>query len=261
MGVFIIGYGTLFEYFCYDLDDLVENFREYPVEGLENVTEFRFRKPEQPETDFSVDEIEGLVNLLSKYPTVQETTEVIENIRNGLRQVREMTQYDKQISITFNNLPERDKPLIREWLYQLFYLGMYMRRWKGPGNPYPTQRKDTQGPDPNVKVNEELTTLGYYPLAKGQKTGYGGITTQLSKLGQKFVDELRSIEYIRGDEGIREPRQETKTIGYYLSRVRKGNMCIRMASSIFTGTSFYYLKVFYSEVIPGFDPRDVDRIV
>ena len=63
-----------------------------------------------------------------------------------------------------------------------------------------------------------------------------------------------------GDD-VRIPQQENRTIGYYLDRVRKGNMCIRMASSIFVGTASYYLRIFFSEDIPGFDPTQVTQIM
>ncbi len=266
MGIFIVGYGTMFEYFCYNLDDFLDSFREYPIEGLEGVTAFRFRKPNEPAQDFTTEEIQGLVRLLENYPNMEGVPAILEHLRNGLRRAREMTDYDRQILVTFNGLPGTDKPIVREWLHQLFNTGMYMRKWKGPGNPYPVLQQDTQGPDPNIKVNEQLQILGYHPVARKPNGNYppfsvSGITARLSKDGQKFVNDLRSIEYVRGDENVRTPRQQTRTIGYYLDRVRKGNMCIRMASSIFVATGFYYMGVFYGENIPGFDPAQVARIV
>lgn len=261
MDVFIIGYGTMFEYFCYNLDDFEENFTEYPVEGLDNVNTFRFRKPNNPTEDFTVTQIISLVSLLEKYQNKEGVTQLLEIIRSGLRQVREMTNYDKSAVTNFNKLPTSDKPIIREWLYQLFYLGMYMRRWKGPKHTYPVSRSDTQGADPNTKVNEELAVLGYYPVASGQRDyGFSGITERLSQQGRKFVDQLRTIEYVRGEGEVRTPRQENRTIGYYLDRVRKGNMCIRIASGFLVGTASYYLGVFYSEEISNFEPTMLDPI-
>ena len=266
MEMFIVGYGTIFEYFCYNLDDFEENFREYPIEGLEGVNAFLFRKPNILAENFTVDEIQGLMSLLERYNNIEGVNNIIDILRQGIQKTREMTNYDKNILVTFNKLPSTDKPIIRRWLYQLFYTGMYMRRWKGPGNPYPVHEKDTTGEDPNVKVNEELQILGYYPVPQKNNGTYppydvDGITGELSKDGQKFVDELRSIEYVRGEGDVRVPRQENKTIGFYLDRVRKGNMCIRMASSILGGTGSYYLGVFFAENIPGYDPTLVARIV
>ena len=266
INIFIIGYGTMFEYFCYNLDDFMESFREFAIEGLEGVTAFRFRKPNEPAEDFTTQEIQELVTLLENYPNMEGVPAMINRLRNGLQRVREMTDYDRQILTTFNGLPANDKPIVREWLHQLFNTGMYMRRWKGPGNPYPILRGDTQGPDPNIKVNEQLQILGYHPVIRKPDGKYppfsvSGITTRLTKDGQKFVNDLRSIEYVRGEGDVRTPRQQTRTIGYYLDRVRKGNMCIRMASSIFVATGSYYVGVFFEEDIPGFDPAQVARIV
>jgi hypothetical protein len=258
---FIIGYGTLFEYFCYNLEDFDENFTEYPIEGLVNVTRFRFRKPNILNEDFTLDEIRGLVKLLDRYTNIPGVNNTLQNIHNGVKLIREMTNYDRDVLARFDLLSGADKPIIREWLHQLFYTGMYMRRWRGPGFPYPVLKKDTQGEDPNIKVNEELTILGYYPIPRNAPTGVSGITARLSANGQTFVNELRSIEYVRGDDNIRVPRQEDRTIGYYLDRVRKTNMCIRMASSILAGTASYYLGLFFDENIPNYDPTMLDKIV
>lgn len=35
-------------------------------------------------------------------------------------------------------LTRETTPLLRDWLWQLFYLLMYRRSWRGPGTPYPT---------------------------------------------------------------------------------------------------------------------------
>lgn len=264
--VFIIAYGTMFEYFCYNLEDFEESFREFQIEGLEGVTAYRFRKPNEPEQDFSIEDVRSLIPLLELYPTIQGVPQIIEHIRAGLRRAQEMTNYDRAILADFNRLPANDKPIVREWLHQLFIVGMYMRRWQGPPYPYPLHARDTQGPDPNAKVNEELKILGYYPMLRNADGTWPpfavtGITERLSQQGQSFVNDLRSIEYRMVDEGVRVPRQETRTIGYYLDRVRKSDMCIRMASSILVGTGSYYIRTFFGEDIPGFDPTMVATIM
>ena len=255
--VFIISYGTMFEYFCYDTDDFTENFRDFPIEGT-NETVYKFRKPDVLEEDFIPDEMTDLMNLLELYPTIPETREIITNIRNGLRKVRTMTKYDVRVKNEYNKLPNTDKPIINRWLKQLFTTGMYMRRWKGPPHPYPLKSKDTKGPDPDIQVNIELYTLGYYPT-DSQTNKVGGITAELSKSGHKFVNNIRAVEYrIRDD--IRKPIQQARTIGSYLSDVRIGDYCIRMGSSKFVGTGSYYLYVFFRETMPNFDPDELEYI-
>jgi len=265
MSVFIIAYGTMYEYFCYDVDDFIENFAQYPIEGAEGQTVFRFRKPDSPGDDFTRSEIQQLVKLVELYPTKDDIPELVQRIRDGLRQIRDVTAYDREVMQQFNRLSSNDKAIMREWFNQLFLTGMYMRRWKGPGHPYPLREINTQGPDPNTKVNQELTVLGYYPLFRKANGTYPpanktGITARMSQEGQRFVDTLRSVEYRRRD-GNMVPIQVTRTIGYYLDRVRKMNMCIRMASTLFAGTASYYLTTFFNETIDNFDPQELDLIV
>jgi len=249
MKIFIIGYGTIFEYICFNMADFDENFRDFPIEGIEGDTAFRFRNPNQPAQNFTREEVERLVELLSLYTNQPEVTDMIKRIRDGIVKIRDLTAYDKNVYSTFIKLPDSDKPLIRDWLYQLFYSGMYMRRWQGPPNPYPMTKALTTGPDPEIKVNEELGKLGE-------------IENKLSPQGKKLVTELRSIEYLKGDNNIRVPRHDpTATIGYYLNRIRKNDYCIRMASSYVIGTANYYLGVFYGQEIPNFDPTKLDEIV
>lgn len=261
--VFIVAYGTLFNYYCYDIGDFEDNFKEHPIAGMENMTVYRFRKPDTFREDFTTDEIKFLIRLLTLYPTVPRVEKLIKNMIIGLGKVREITNYDKDVLILFRQLYDPDKSIIREWLMQLFYTGMYMRRWNGPPEDYPVSKKSTRNrPDPNVKVNEEMQVLGYYPLLKTEtKKPVSGITGKLTKEGQTFVDNIRSVEYDYDGGDIRVSNQETTTIGYYLNRVRRGKMCIRMASSIFIGTASYYLYLFYLEEIPRFDPITVATIV
>lgn len=265
LNVFIIAYGTMFEYYCYNLDDFYENFRDFVVEGSENLASFRFRVPNELNRDFAIDDIRALVPLLRLYSNVEGVNQMIDHINAGLARIRNVTDYDRSLLTVFNNL-NIDKPLLRGWLYQLFYLGMYMRRWQGPPTPYPITRAETQGPDPNDKVNNELQILGYPPMfqrADGTYPQYEitGITAQLSANGRKFVDDLRAVEYIQeGNENIRVPRQENRTIGFYLDRVRKGNLCIRIASTSLIGTASYYLGLLFNENIPNFDPTNVTQI-
>lgn len=266
MSVFIVAFGNIFEYVCYDLDDFIQNFREYAIEGLEDERVFEFRKPEDPNNMFNLSDIKPLVSVIELYKNIPDSSQVLELIRDGLTRTVSMTEYDRRTLLEFDNLPNNDKPLIKAWLQQLFLTGMYMRRWLGPGSPYPLTDASSQGPDPNTKVNNAMTILGYHPLAKISSTQYqpfsvGGITAKLSENGKRFVNNLRAVEYKMSDEGIREPNQKSQTIGTYLDKVRKGTYCIRMASSYFIGTGFYYLRNLFKHIVPNYDPSSLERIV
>lgn len=252
---FIVGYGTIFSYYCYNFDDFLENFKEYPIADQIN---FRFRKPDTLADNFSNVEIRSLVRLLKIYPNTQEVVNVL---LEGLAKVYEVTEYDRDIQVQF--LQMVNKLTVREWLLQLFNIGMYMRRWQGPPHPYPVILTETQGDiDPNLKVNEAMALLGYFPVYQGQVgEPLIGIAAKLSEEERTFMNNLRAVEYMGEDGRVKIAKQKDNTIGFYLSRVRKGDMCIRMASSIFIGTGYYYLRLFFKELIPNFEPTQLDRIM
>ena len=269
MDVFIIAFGNMFEYFCYDLDDILQNFREYDIEGLVEPEgqdkSFEFRKPEDPNQLFDLSDIRSLIRVIELYENIPDATQALERIRDGITRTVSSTEYDRRIMAEFNQLNNTDQKLIKDWLEQLFLTGMYMRRWQGPGSPYPLTESSSQGPDPNDKVNQEMTVLGYYPLAKisptqYQPSGVGGITEKMSTNARRFVNNLRAVEYVITD-GVRVPNQKTATIGSYLDKIRKGTYCIRMGSSYFIGTGFYYLRGLFKHIIPNFDPSTLERIV
>lgn len=231
----IIGYGTLTDYFGYESDELLHSFTYY---GEEELQSFVFKSPDLT-TIYSIETIRQLLETIRSHP---EFEELIRQIDLGLMLQLEKTQYDNRILREFKSLTQKDqyRSSIRDLFYRLFYSGMYMRRWKGPGHPYPLgmeQTKVKMSPDDNVisALGELAHLLDSFP----------------SEI-RHFLVELRKIEF-HGNQMDQSPR----SIGELLGQVGTHNYCIRMASSILVGTGFYYLRLLYNEIIPNFDPSKV----
>lgn len=234
VNVFIIAFGILTNYIGYETDELMNSFH------YKNDEDFVFLHPENIRTMFSNDHIEQLGQLLINYP---ELVALNQKINEGLVQRRQKTDYDRTLLQTVRSLRQEHTTILRRYLYRVFLCGMYMRKWEGPPHPYPMNTKQTEKKmTPDENTHRELIELQ-------------GISEMLPRNLRTFVNDLRIVEYYGAVAD-----QTHLRIGAYVQEVSSGRECIRMASSKFVGTGYYYLKVLFNEVIPNFDPSQLDRI-
>jgi len=237
---FMVCYGTALKYYTYELADLTAAFhRDEETHVME------FRRPENPNLRFTQNDIEGLVRLLQCFPPTPDIALLIERINEALIDAREKIAHDDVARRELLVFDKATQGLVREFLRQIFFTGMYMRRWKGPGNPFPVAENDTKDKkEPDEKVTHEVGT--------GME-----ILKQMGPLARAFCMNLKICQYNR-DGGI---DHGAITFNGEWDGVVKGNQCIRMASTRFIGTGLHYLRALYRETIPGIDVKALDRIV
>lgn len=239
--VFMVCYGTALGYYTYELEDLLLSFRRDEETHI-----MSFKHPENQSLRFSIKDIEGLVELLKCYPPNNEINTLIERIDEVFINERETINHDIIASRELDTFNNSDSILVKDFLRHIFYIGMYMRRWKGPGHPYPLAESDTidKKIDPNLKVNQELF-IGREILDK------------MSNKARTFCMNLKLCQYSRtGTIDLNGNVFRNEWIG-----VLEGENCIRMASSRFIGTGLHYLRALYRENISGVDVTAIDRIV
>ena len=235
--LFLIGYGNLVSYLGYEIEELLGSFH-FRGEGIHR--DFVFLRPENLRAFFHRDDLESLRHLLRNYP---QATALHQRITEGLMEMRRKTEYDRNLLRQWDNIPAISREKIRQFLHQLFIAGMYMRRWDGPGTPYPLhQGQTTKNKLPDVAVSRELVEC---------ESQLGGMTPDIRVLARG----LHMCEYYGTDIN-----QSTQTIGHLYDEVRAERYCIRQASSKFVGTGYYYLNLLFTERIPDFDPTRVDTI-
>lgn len=232
-GLMTVAYGTAIHYYVYDLQDLISAFNIGSA-----VADVKFYQPQDPTLVFEYREIEVLDRLLTKYhgQQVDELRGIIEKVLvcSRERRITDQIHIDK-----FNMFNIDERAMIKRILILIFETGMYMRRWKGPGHPYPIFRKDTESPElPDNVVMVWLTSI---------RDHLDSTTTRV----QKFILELPQCERRQRDITVydmsfkklwdRVIAGDASDIGY----------CIRMASSFFVGTALHYHRVFLDEDIPG----------
>jgi hypothetical protein len=156
--------------------------------------------------------------------------------------VTEQPENDRDIIQEFSLVTQ--KSLVSEFLHQIFITGMYMRRWKGPGNPYPLRAGDTRcerDPEPIVRDNLSIAQA---------------ILDRMSDETRQFCMNLPIVQYLnRGRFDV-----ETNPFSSEWNNVVTGQQCIRMASTKFVGTAVYYLNRLLNETIVGMENARVDRI-
>lgn len=143
---------------CYQLDELISYFS--PVDG-----EYKFRDPDyqrtnpkidpitgQPLTEeFSLKSIEQLKELVyfKTIDIVEEglKVEYADKLRQFLDIINKGIAYKSnagsefgQLMRKYNSFSRENKDLVNLYFVWMFMFGMYMRFWKGPGNPWPKSR-------------------------------------------------------------------------------------------------------------------------
>lgn len=241
IGPVMIGYGFLKGYRTYELEELYEAFY-HDKESDMTV----FRKPEAPTTKFSLKEIFTLKKLLSYIrdlaPDIIDRT--LQRIEIGIRDNFECLESDKAILAKYQTLTDNEKQDITSYLHSLIESGMYMRRWLGPGHPYPILGKDTDlGDAPDFIVSQSLL-----------KTKQ--ILTDMTGRGRAFCHSLKLCHY--STNGM--IRIAIAPFQIEWQNVLNGEQCFRTSSVNFIGTGYHYLRRLCKIIIPELDPAKVEEI-
>jgi len=236
--VFMFGFGNALRYYTYEIADLLGSFYTDSVTGVT-----AFRRPENPQLIFTVDSMEDLTSfleLIHNTPGIETLQRRIETIYNI---AEDEDQYLADITVELPVMTAEQRSLVRDFLREIFYTGMYMRRWKGPNHPFPLVESDTRCEiDPEPIVQQHLT------IARA-------LLDRMLPNVRSYVLNLHAIQYTHG--GV--IAIEKQAFLEEWQEVIAGRQCIRMASTRFVGTGYYYLQKLFQETIPGMD-RAPERI-
>jgi len=237
---FMVCYGTPLKYHTYEIIELLNAFHR-----SNDGNAIGFRRPENPKTYFNEEDINGLLELLKCFHRTQEITDLIGRIEEGLIDAKEAITFDITARMQLDTFDKPNRELIREYLHSIFITGMYMRRWQGPGHPYPLASADTRTKkEPDIEVSDGLN--------RGKS-----LLDRMSKPARSFCFKLKICQYGKGGS-IEHGTEEFK--GEW-DNVWSGTQCIRMASTKFIGTAYHFLRALYKETIPGLKTDALDRIV
>nr|QBK90831.1 MAG: hypothetical protein LCPAC201_01320 [Pithovirus LCPAC201] len=246
--VLMVGYGRLDNYRCYELAELHGSFH------LGKDVMVHFRKPDK-KTEFELDEIINLDVLVQDFflrsvGNPDRLAELHTRIGKGIIDYREMDDGMRKIYRQVTSLNLSTKNLLKIWLRELFEAGMYMRRWKGPGNPYPHTRDETRQGD-NPCNSDNMSPLG-------KKIGL--LQEMVKTIPDNLMKIMKKLKIAGYNSETSRYRMGERSLTHIFQRVASNNFCIRVASRMFTLSAAYYLQAFFSFKIKEFYPERITKI-
>jgi hypothetical protein len=230
--------GKLFQYIVYTLEELNAAFR---MQG----DEIEFTRPDRPNQSFNTDEIGTLNEILPRITRLNPDLEtIVTEVRDKIvRGLITRSDRDRNTTIVHRHLREASREVkdqVKEIFMNIFYAGMYMRRWRGPGNPYPVTEAETLGrSDPQP---QSILTLGH--VSEGMEQ------LQLMSGGQDIRDLIETLRVVNVESGGEYTFTE-RNLFQYIGIIASGQSCIRMASVPLITSAYYYLLTFFQYVIPN----------
>jgi hypothetical protein len=247
----LVGFGTSSSYVCHEISELagymdpsISDVYQYRILGLDGKY--------QPLTPDQAIELRLLLSgLLTRLKSddITHSNQLIQHINHVTQFIKANDLYTKLITDQFKHMTLETQELIHNYLYKIFELGMYMRRWKGPGYPYPLNRSYTERSDFNPDTDLQL------PISKVWEA-----TKNLDPATIEFMHSLRMVEF---KDGAFSHRATTTMYIIYRNTLINNddiNTCIRMASANLVISSYYYLDLFYNELLQGFNHLRLDLI-
>ncbi len=250
----------------------------------------QFFHPENSQQEFTGKELTDLSSLIAQYFLVvdvpEECNHLIEQLLSKISIRKELWKafnLNETLHLqAFESFSDADKQLGRLWFLELFNAGMYMRKWKGPGEAYPLLEGQTLISSSTFHSDLTIATLSSIenyrsddireeemvdPIHVSQTLLALGLLGELEMaMSVEFHDYLHSLpshNLIRG-----RINSFHRTLQYHLEMVTTKGVndddaaaaCIRINSTIFIGSAYFYLMRFYREKIPDFQASLLDDI-
>ena len=237
----LISYGTMKNYRCWNRDEL-EGIWEVQEDGTVS-----FMVPDwvqgDPYQTFPIGSITQLRSLL------QETNDqVFDNLRTTINEgIRAMNNADARVRGFRNHyqgIHNDQQRLVREYLVWMFSTSMYMRYWKGPGNPYPTVwREGGRGED---RCNAATRT-------QNVNNQFGIRTNILERMPAELEQWVLSFPRIEYNFNERTSTVGAEMINFIIEQAQMGNFCLAEGSDHLVQTSYYLTTQILNTDLNGFN--------
>lgn len=237
----MVCYGTPAMYQTYEIEELLNSFHRNDDGAI------LFKDPHHTDQTFDIAVMRELVNLLRALNSNDLIERLANHIDQGIQDAEERTANDSIVQNKFKLLSPTEKTQFERFLMDIFLCGMYMRRWKGPGHPYPLKYQETNAKEiPDVKVSEMMEE-------------HKNNVAAMSRVVKDVYNNLKICRYNNTGK-IEEGRIKFDEKWNVVYKGETVEACIRMASAWFVGTAYHYTKVLFNKRIPGLDVKEVEAI-
>jgi hypothetical protein len=253
--IFLVAFGSCTDYVCHEISELASYLLPQGDNAVYRYAILGLSEKYEPITITQAMELRHLLEDL--YPLMRSSDQkeylnLVDNLDRIHQAITANNLHDRNALQLFRTFRNEVRDVIRRYLYKIFELGMYMRRWRGPGNPYPLEDKETQRR--NFDPDDNLTIPVGQTLELSTKLGW------IDKSALKFIESLKMVCYKDGQFNQSTIQTMVGVFKLATNSNDEVKMCIRMASAELVGSSYYYISLFFNKLIPGFDPARVDRI-
>lgn len=289
---FAVYYGLKDRYYGYAIEDISQGFQETSDGADESVRALTLiTQPAGVKVALPVNQVTQLKVLLEGLKTtkylpipgeekaIQERQAKLKEIDDCLHEINEaelyvttLTDEDKVLRRRYNTFAPELRDEIVDILQSCFILGMNFRNWKGRGHPFPMADKDTHDDVLSLDTKLELCITFYNKLREAKSRDVETFVNQLPIVERRgdreargrmplrdFVDNIVGVEMVAQHERDRRAGQILRFDDHDGPATR----CIRMGSATFTGTGYYYLKMFSALpqwIADGYDPARIAAI-
>lgn len=231
------------------------NFRTYTLEEFLSVFSSKkdtinpFPVPEHfnnREVMFDINTLIFLTDLMRFFPQYKPARDLIYIINAGEDYLESLKDFQDNFQKYFKEIKEEQRSLIKEYLYGVFYTGMYMRQWDGNLGVYPLLAKDT-------RKKQNLQAIEENVRKQAEKTMQ--ILEKMDETAKAFVKGLFTVNYLDGKYIV-----EGERLYSVLSRAILGQFCIRMSSKIIIISAYYFIQILFNEEILGMDVSKLEEI-
>jgi hypothetical protein len=169
---------------------------------------------------------------------------LFEIINNGFTIMANADRRVRGFRNHYNGLPDDQKRLVREYLVWMFLTSMYMRFWRGPGNPYPAAWREGGG------GGERCETAERYDNVQNQFIQRTRILERMPPELEQWIISFPRIEY---NFNTGKSAVGAENINFIVEEAQKGNFCLAEGSDHLLQTSYYLMLQILNVDLDGFN--------
>ena len=234
----ILSYGTMNNYRCYTMNELMYVFREDPELG------FKFAVPDWVRGDpIDLFPITSIVQLRELLVLTNQRNPIFANliavIDQGLAALRQRDNRILTLRREYETMAPERQELVREYLAWVFTTGMWFRAWRGPGSIYPHAWDEGVVRGEGARNPHQCTPTQRNRNAIVQFQRRTALLESMPRDIERWVLALPRVRY---DFQTRQAQFGVEPINQLIELVQTGEFCILDASDQLIQTGYYLSK-------------------